>query len=87
MTPAMVPRHLPMEMRGAAFGTLATAAGLGIIIGSLVFRRMTGEAGRAGDFLVGETACLIYAAKTRSLGHVNIKAVKAELLDFVARGE
>jgi len=42
MTPAMVPRYLPVEMRGAAFGTLATAAGLGIIIGTPLGGLITG---------------------------------------------
>ncbi|MEQ8186437.1 MAG: NAD/NADP octopine/nopaline dehydrogenase family protein [Candidatus Eremiobacterota bacterium] len=47
---------------------------------SLVFAKMLRDAGRENDFLIGETACLIYAAKTRGLGHVHIKAVKEELL-------
>lgn len=46
---------------------------------SLVFTNMLKKAGRTDDFLTGETSCLIYAAKTRGLGHVNIKAVKKEL--------
>ncbi|MBI4863321.1 MAG: NAD/NADP octopine/nopaline dehydrogenase family protein [Candidatus Riflebacteria bacterium] len=47
--------------------------------GTLAFSRELERAGRAGDFLIGETASLIYAAKTKGLGHVNIKAVKSEL--------
>jgi opine dehydrogenase len=47
--------------------------------GSLHFAHLLDEAGRGGDFLVGETSSLIYAAKTRGLGHVNIKAVKDTL--------
>ncbi|HQO36137.1 MAG TPA: NAD/NADP octopine/nopaline dehydrogenase family protein [bacterium] len=47
--------------------------------GSLAFAKILREEGRSGDFLIGETSSLIYAAKTRGLGHVNIKAVKSEL--------
>jgi opine dehydrogenase len=47
--------------------------------GTLAFVRMLKECGRLDDFLIGETSSLIYAAKTRGLGHVNIKAVKSEL--------
>ena len=32
LTPAMVPKFLPENMRGPAFGTLATAAALGVIV-------------------------------------------------------
>ena len=34
LTPAMVPRFLPENMRGPAFGGLATAAALGIMVGN-----------------------------------------------------
>ncbi|MEW6367810.1 MAG: NAD/NADP octopine/nopaline dehydrogenase family protein [Acidobacteriota bacterium] len=47
--------------------------------GSLAFVKMLKDAGREGEFVVGETSSLIYAAKTKGLGHVNIKAVKKEL--------
>jgi opine dehydrogenase len=47
--------------------------------GSLAFAQILKEAGRSDDFLIGETSSLMYAAKTRGLGHVNIKAVKSEL--------
>lgn len=47
--------------------------------GSLAFAKILKEAGREDDFLIGETSSLIYAAKTKGLGHVNIKAVKDEL--------
>ena len=47
--------------------------------GTLVFVQMLRECGRLNDFLIGETTSLIYAAKTRGLGHVNLKAVKSEL--------
>ena len=47
--------------------------------GSLAMARMLKDAGRERDLVVGETSSLIYAAKTRGLGHVNIKAVKSEL--------
>lgn len=47
--------------------------------GSLAFAKLLKERGRSGDFIIGETSSLIYAAKTRGLGHVNIKAVKSEL--------
>jgi len=36
LTPAMVPRFLPDSMRGPAFGTLASAAALGIMLGNPV---------------------------------------------------
>jgi EmrB/QacA subfamily drug resistance transporter len=36
LTPAMVPRFLPAEIRGQAFGVLATVAALGIILGAPV---------------------------------------------------
>ncbi|MEQ8186436.1 MAG: MFS transporter [Candidatus Eremiobacterota bacterium] len=42
MTPAMVPKYLPENMRGPAFGTLATAAALGIIIGTPLGGLLTG---------------------------------------------
>jgi opine dehydrogenase len=47
--------------------------------GTLAFAAMLKDAGRLDDFLIGETSSLIYAAKTKGLGHVNIKAVKKEL--------
>lgn len=47
--------------------------------GSLVFAQRLREAGRLNDFLVGETSCFLFAAKTKGLGHVNIKAIKSEL--------
>lgn len=47
--------------------------------GTLVFARMLKEAGRFDDFLIGETTSFIFAAKTKGLGHVNIKAAKEEL--------
>lgn len=47
--------------------------------GSLAFAHMLENTGRRDDFLIGETSSLMYAAKTRGLGHVNIKAVKTEL--------
>ncbi len=47
--------------------------------GTLVFAKMLREAGRSDDFIIGETTSFIFAAKTRGLGHVNIKAAKEEL--------
>ncbi len=47
--------------------------------GSLVFAEKLRKAGRISDFTVGETSCFIFAAKTKGLGHINIKAVKSEL--------
>jgi opine dehydrogenase len=47
--------------------------------GSLAFAKVLRDAGRIDDFIIGETSSLIYAAKTKGLGHVNIKAVKSEL--------
>lgn len=47
--------------------------------GSLVFANKLRAANRMNDFLFGETNCLIYAAKTKGIGHVNIKAVKNQL--------
>lgn len=47
--------------------------------GTLVFARMLKDAGRFDDFLIGETTSFIFAAKTKGLGHVNIKAAKEEL--------
>lgn len=47
--------------------------------GALSFAKMLREAGRWGDFLIGETTSFIFAAKTKGLGHVNIKAIKEEL--------
>ncbi len=47
--------------------------------GSLVFAQRLREAGRLNDFLIGETSCFLFAAKTRGMGHVNIKAIKSEL--------
>jgi opine dehydrogenase len=47
--------------------------------GTLAFAKMLRETGRWGDFLIGETTSFIFAAKTKGLGHVNIKAVKNEL--------
>ncbi|MFZ2955701.1 MAG: NAD/NADP octopine/nopaline dehydrogenase family protein [Candidatus Ozemobacteraceae bacterium] len=47
--------------------------------GTLAFAKMLKEAGRSDDFLIGETTSFIFAAKTKGLGHVNIKAVKCEL--------
>jgi len=47
--------------------------------GALAFAKMLRESGRWGDFLIGETTSFIFAAKTKGLGHVNIKAIKEEL--------
>ena len=47
--------------------------------GSLVFAGKLLDAGRRDDFLIGETSCFLFAAKTKGLGHVNIKAIKSEL--------
>jgi len=47
--------------------------------GTLAFAKLLKDAGRREDFIIGETSSLIYAAKTKGLGHVNIKAVKTEL--------
>ncbi len=47
--------------------------------GTLAFVHLLKKAGRLDDFITGETSSLIYAAKTKGLGHVNIKAVKSEL--------
>jgi EmrB/QacA subfamily drug resistance transporter len=42
LTPAMVPKYLPASMRGAAFGLLATAAALGISVGTPLGGLLTG---------------------------------------------
>jgi len=42
LTPAMVPRYLPPEQRGPAFGALATAAALGISVGTPLGGFITG---------------------------------------------
>ncbi|ACD96107.1 DHA2 family efflux MFS transporter permease subunit [Trichlorobacter lovleyi] len=42
LTPAMVPRYLPPEQRGPAFGALATAAALGISVGTPLGGLITG---------------------------------------------
>lgn len=42
LTPAMVPRFLPENMRGPAFGALATAAALGTMIGNPLGGLITG---------------------------------------------
>lgn len=42
LTPAMVPKFLPPSMRGAAFGMLATAAALGISVGTPLGGLLTG---------------------------------------------
>lgn len=42
LTPAMVPKFLPPEMRGTAFGTLATVAALGITLGTPLGGLLTG---------------------------------------------
>ncbi len=47
--------------------------------GALAFARMLREAGRSDDFLTGETSSFIFAADSKGPGHVNIKAVKADL--------
>lgn len=47
--------------------------------GTLAFAKMLRMAGRQDDFLIGETSSFIFAAKTKGLGHVNIKAAKEEL--------
>jgi opine dehydrogenase len=46
---------------------------------SFVFAKMLKEAGREGELIFGDTLSLIFAAKTKGLGHVNIKAMKSEL--------
>lgn len=47
--------------------------------GTLSFAKMLKETGRRDDFLIGETESFIFAAKTKGMGHVNIKATKSEL--------
>ncbi len=46
---------------------------------SLLFAKKLTDTGRKDDFLFGETNCLLYAAKTKGIGHINIKAVKSQL--------
>jgi len=46
---------------------------------SLVFANKLTQNSRKNDFLFGETSCLLYAAKTKGIGHVNIKVVKSAL--------
>jgi len=46
---------------------------------SLLFAHKLMLSGRKQDFLFGETNCLLYAAKTKGIGHINIKAVKNQL--------
>jgi len=42
LTPAMVPKFLPENMRGPAFGSLATAAALGVMVGNPLGGIITG---------------------------------------------
>lgn len=46
---------------------------------SLVFAKMLKEAGRENELIFGDTLSFIFAAKTKGMGHVNIKAMKSEL--------
>jgi EmrB/QacA subfamily drug resistance transporter len=52
MTPAMVPKFLPENMRGPAFGTLATAAALGITVGTPLGGIITGLSSWHWIFLI-----------------------------------
>lgn len=52
MTPAMVPKFLPASMRGPAFGTLATAAALGITVGTPMGGIITGLSSWHWIFLI-----------------------------------
>lgn len=52
LTPAMVPKFLPPEMRGTAFGTLATVAALGITIGTPLGGLITGLLSWQWAFLI-----------------------------------
>jgi opine dehydrogenase len=47
--------------------------------GTLALAQRLRRAGRINDFLIGETSTFIFAARTRGLGHVDIKGVKKEL--------
>jgi opine dehydrogenase len=47
--------------------------------GTLALAQQLRQAGRIDDFLIGETSTFIFAARTRGLGHVDIKGVKKEL--------
>ena len=47
--------------------------------GTLALAQKLRQAGRIDDFLIGETSTFIFAARTRGLGHVDIKGVKKEL--------
>lgn len=52
LTPAMVPKYLPPEQRGPAFGALATAAALGISVGTPLGGLITGLLSWHWAFLV-----------------------------------
>lgn len=52
LTPAMVPRYLPPEQRGTAFGALATAAALGISVGTPLGGLITGLTSWHWAFLI-----------------------------------
>ncbi len=52
MTPAMVPHFLPEKMRAPAFGTLATAAALGITVGTPLGGIITGFSSWQWIFLI-----------------------------------
>jgi opine dehydrogenase len=47
--------------------------------GTLALAQMLRQAHRTDDFLIGETSSLIFAARSRGLGHVDIKGIKKEL--------
>jgi EmrB/QacA subfamily drug resistance transporter len=76
MTPAMVPKFMPENVRGTAFGTLATAAALGIMVGTPLGGIITGFVSWHWIFLINIPAGIMAIIACRRImpdDHVSVQ--------------
>lgn len=83
LTPAMVPRYLPPEQRGPAFGALATAAALGISVGTPLGGLITGLLSWHWAFLINIPIGIVAMLVARRVLPADLSAAeKAPLPSF-----
>lgn len=80
LTPAMVPRYLPPEQRGPAFGALATAAALGISVGTPLGGLITGLFSWHWAFLINIPIGIVAMLVAQRILPSDIRATKEKAL-------
>ncbi len=86
LTPAMVPRYLPPEQRGPAFGALATAAALGISVGTPLGGLITGLLSWHWAFLINipiGIAAMLVARRVLPVDHSAAEKAPLPAFDYV----